>query len=269
MVDEMPPCGWQITPVCDAAEWDAFSAEVRQAATDYAAMIMWAATGRRYGVCETTVRPCRRDCEDCADGWFWADGGWLPYIANGVWRNCWCGTGAGCQSCRASCQVWLPGPVFAITNVTIDGTTVDSSTYDLQAQDGAWWLVRLRPSDSSTNCWPEHQNFDRALGSTDTWSVTYEKGVPVPSAVMGAAGILALEWARGCTGAACRLPGRIQNLTRQGITVTMASVDELLRLGLTGLPEVDQVITAVNPYGLKSRPRISSVELINRVRYPM
>lgn len=268
MVDQAPPCGWTISPACSATEWDAFPADVKEAATDYATLIMWASTGRRYGLCETTVRPCRQNCEDGGDGWVWAYGSWVPYIANGVWRNCWCGTGAGCQSCRASCQVWLPGPVNEIINVTVDGAIVDPTTYEIQAQDGAWWLVRLRDTDT-TACWPDHQNFDRPLGTTDTWSVTYNKGIPIPAGVSGAAGILAVEWARGCTGGTCRLPGRVQNLTRQGVTVSMASVDMMLSHGLTGIAEVDQVITAVNPSGLKGRPRIASVETIRRVRYPV
>ena len=109
---------------------------------------------------------------------------------------------------------------------------------------------------------------DRPVGEDDTWSVTYEKGFPIPAAVLGAAGVLAVEWARGCVGAACRLPGRIQSLTRQGINVSMVPIDQLLDRNLTGLVEVDQVITAVNPYGLKGRPRFASVETVNRVRYP-
>ena len=44
--------------------------------------------------------------------------------------------------------------------------------------------------------------------------------------------------------------------------------DAQSRLNLTGLVEVDQVITAVNPSGLKGRPRFASVETVNRVRYP-
>jgi len=268
MVDTMPPCGWTVDPVCSVTEWDGYSQEVREAATQYATMILWAATGRRYGLCETTVRPCRRDCEDCADGWFWSAGTWLPYITNGIWRNCWCGFGNGCQTCNASCQVWLPGPVNQITSVVIDGTTLDSSSYQLQAQDGAWWLVRNRTTDTSTDCWPEHQNFDHPLGSDDTWSVTYLKGVPIPASLASAAGVLAVEWARGCTGAACRLPGRIQSITRQGISVTQVSVDELLNRGLTGLMEVDQVIVALNPNGLKGRPRIATVETVRHQRYP-
>lgn len=267
MADDVPPCDWTVNPVCSADEWAAFDPSVQDAATRWAAQIMWASTGRRFGTCRTTVRPCRRSCEDCADGWFWSYGQWVPYVSNGVWRNCWCGFGPGCGSCNAACQVWLPGPVAGVIEVIIDGDIVDADTYRVDATDGAWWLVRNRTDDDDL-CWPDCQNFDHPMGEDHTWSVTYEKGVAIPRVVSDAAGILAVEWARGCTGGTCRLPGRIQNLTRQGVTVTMVPVDQLLDRNLTGIMEVDQVITSFNPNGLKGRPRIASVETVRRVRYP-
>lgn len=267
MADDVPPCDWTITPVCDTEEWEAFDASVQDAATRWATQIMWAGTGRRYGLCSVTVRPCRRFCDDCPDGWFWSYGQFMPYITNGIWRNCGCGFGPGCGSCNASCQVPLPGPVDSITEVVVDGTTIDPDTYRLDAVDGMWWLVRNRHTDDEL-CWPECQNFDHPLGQEDTWSVTYDKGIAVPQVILDAAGILAVEWARGCTGGTCRLPGRIQNLTRQGITTTMVSVDTLLARGLTGIVEVDQVITSFNPFGLPGRLRIASVETVRQTRYP-
>lgn len=267
MPEETPPCGWDITPICSVEEWDGYSSTLQAASLRYASTVLWAATGRRFGLCETTVRPCRRECEDCASGWFWSYGTWMPYIFAGIWRNCWCGTGNGCTTCKASCQVWLPGPVAAVTGVEIAGNTVDPATYELQLADGVYWLVRIHAGDETNECWPDHQNYDHALGEADTWSVTYLKGIAVPQVLLDAAGVLAVEWARSCTGAVCRLPSRIQNLTRQGISVSMVNVDTLLDRGLTGLTEVDQVIVALNPYGIKGRPRISSVEVNDHQRY--
>ena len=268
MADDLPPCGWTVTPVCNTDEWDTYSTEVKDAATEWATAILWSATGRRFGLCSVTVRPCRRDCEDCPTGWYWSYGQWVPYIAGGVWRNCWCGFGPGCGSCNASCQAWLPGPVESVTEVVLNGAIVDPNTYRLDKADGAYWLVRNRPDETSDDCWPDCQNFDHTTGEDDTWYVTYDKGLPVPASLTTAAGTLALEWARGCVGATCRLPGRLQNLTRQGISVSMVPLDQLYKYNLTGLPEVDQIIVALNPNGIKGRPRISSVELSKRVRYP-
>jgi len=54
------------------------------------------------------------------------------------------------------------------------------------------------------------------------------------------------------------LPQRIQSIVRQGVTVSMVDVDTLLQKGLTGVQTVDQVISMFNPYGLKSRMKLSS-----------
>lgn len=270
MTQESPPCGWSVCHTCSDDEWQGYTSTVRAAAMRYAELTLWAATGRRFGECETVVRPCGRWCESNggAYGWGWSYGTWVPFIMDGVWRNCWCGTGPDCRNCDPACQVWLPGPVSQVTEVSISGSPIVTGSYRLDATDGAWWLVR-NEVDGDNECWPEHQDMNRPLGEEDTWSVTYLKGEPVPAVLNDAAGILAVEWARACVGAACRLPQRIQNLTRQGISMSMPDVDALLDRGLTGITEVDQVITAFNPYGLKGRPRISSWELQHRVRYPM
>lgn len=265
--DGSPPCDWEFTPVCPVEEWVGYSAQVRGAAMRFATYTLWAATGRRYGLCSMSVRPCRRDCESGEQGFFWSYGTWVPYILNGVWRNCWCGFGAGCGSCNASCQVWLPGPVDSVVEVVKNGEVVDPSTYRLDLSDGAYWLVRQHTGDEDNDCWPECQDFDRPLGEEDTWSVRYLKGIAVPAALLDAAAILAVEWARGCNGGTCRLPQRIQSLTRQGVTVSMVDIDSLLDRGLTGITEVDQVITANNPHAIKGRPRLASVETTRRVRY--
>lgn len=267
MPNGTPPCDWTFTPTCSSEEWDGYSQEVRDAATRYATWTMWSATGRRYGLCEITVRPCGRYCEGCDAGYFWSYGTWVPYLWNGVWRNCWCGEGAGCQNCQAACQIWLPGPVDSIVEVVKDGDVVDPDTYRLDLADGAYWLVRQHVGEADSECWPTWQNFDHPEGDTDTLSVTYMKGIPVPEVVADAAAVLAVEWARGCVGAACRLPNRVQALTRQGVTMTMPNIDELLKRGLTGITEVDQVITADNPHGVRGRPRLASVEMERRVRY--
>jgi len=270
MASESPPCGWNPCRTCSDDEWLGYSSTVRAAATRYAELTLWSATGRRFSECETIVRPCGRWCESNGGsyGWFWSYGTWQPFILDGLWRNCWCGTGPGCQSCDPNCQIWLPGPVSEVTEVSISGSPVVTGSYRLDATDGAWWLVR-QEVDGVNDCWPESQDMNRALGEEDTWSVTYTKGIPVPAVLNDAAGILQVEWARACTGGVCRLPSRVQNLTRQGISLSTVNIDTLLDRGLTGITEVDQVIASYNPFGLKGRPRISSWESQHRVRYPM
>lgn len=248
------PCNWEVdTTCCD--EWNTYSTELRTAAAEYGALVMWAATGRRFGLCERTLRPCGRtnDNPEYPSGYYWADGAWLPYIFNGQWRNCAsCAMSFGCCSCRPSCEVWLPPPVYSIaaTGITVGSDILNIE--DVGRVDNGQWLVR-----TDGNCWPECQNYSTDSGDT-FFQVTYMKGLPVPSVILRAAGELACEWARGCTGADCRLPGRVTSLTRQGMSVSLVDLDTLLSHGLTGVATVDQIIRQFNPYGLPSKMSIAS-----------
>lgn len=267
--DPSLPCSLTVDTAC-CTDWASYSTELQTAAAEYGALLVWASTGRRFGLCTKTVRPCRRDCEDCGStfGYYWSDGTWMPYLMNGVWRNCYCGSGAGCQTCRSSCQVWLEPPVNSIVSVYFSGSgIVDPTTYRV---DDYQWLVRQGPAVSGsgdTDCWPIMNNFNMpASGAGEpfdnsAWQVTYLQGVPFPRVLSQAAGELACEYAKMCLGQACRLPNRMTSLSRQGVTASMVSVEELLDNGLTGVPTVDNVIRAFNPYRLVSRMKIASPDL--------
>lgn len=248
------PCSWTVNVVC-GDDWDGFPLNVKTAAIDYATTVLWAATGRQFGVCDITVRPCGRYTPNCPSIWgfFWDVGSstWMPYIDDfGVWRNCSCG--ADRCGCRPKCEVWLPGPVDSVTQVVQDGAVVPATAY--RVDDGRW-LVR-----TDGECWPDYANLDVDSGD-GFFEVQYARGTPVPAALSAAAGTVAVEYARGCVGGPCRLPGRVQTLTRAGVTVDMVDVDTLLDRGLTGIIEVDQIITAFNPWAMKRRPRVWSNEL--------
>lgn len=243
------PCNWTITVPC-SDEWENYPLEVREAATEFATTVLWAATGRRFGLCEITVRPCGRRIEDSSLWGYWLDGQyWVPYIdTTGTWRNCACGV-SRC-GCEPRCEVWLPGPVESVTEVIQDGIVVDPSAYVV---DNGRWLVRI-----DGGCWPEYADLNT---DTDRFQVTYQRGTPVPGPVAVAAGILADEWAKACTGQNCRLPQRISSIARQGVTVAMVDTDSLIRRNFTGITEVDQVIFAYNPHGLFARPRVFSPDM--------
>lgn len=254
------PCGWTINTGCDP-NWDSYSTPVKESATAYATTVLWAATGRRFGLCTRTVRPCGRECFGengyFNGGWYWSEGTWLPYIFNGEWRNCWCGcAGAlGCCGCRVDCQMYLPGPVNSIISVLVDGVTVDPTTYRV---DNGIWLVRTVATPGDTNpCWPQFQNYNVSSGQGSV-IVNYLQGIPVPEPLQRAAGELASEWAKSCLGQPCRLPSRATSISRQGVTISMTDIDQLLNKGLTGVTTVDQIIATYNPYGLKARMRVRS-----------
>lgn len=246
------PCLWDdIDTSCCGDFWDELTPAEQLAATQAATFILWAATGRQYGPCPVTVRPCGRErCDESVGNWYWYQGTWIPFVFNGQWFNCGCFD--TCQ-CGPHHRVYLPGPVNSVTSVTVDGNLIDPATYRV---DNARYLVRT----GDGNTWPSHQNFDLDSGP-DTFFVSYTRGTPVPAYLLAAAGTYACEWAKMCQGAACQIPSRVATITRQGTTFDMVDVDQLLERGLTGIQSVDQLITAANPYGLKGRQRILSPDI--------
>lgn len=253
----MAPCAWSISPTDTCCTgWSTLDPTVQTRAITLATYVMWAATGRRYGICNVTIRPCGNDrrCGECG---FWVyDGAWMrPYIWDGVWRNCGC---AGACDCKPACQVTLPAPVDTVTSVVIDGVTLDPSKWRV---DNNQYLVR-----TDGTCWPQCQDYDADVPAANTFQVTYGRGEAVPDAVLAAATTLACEFAKACSGQQCRLPGRMQTLSRQGVSVSFADIDMILKRGMTGIPEVDIVIAADNPYHHKQRPFFYSYETAPRFR---
>lgn len=245
------PCSWTIETVC-CETWDGYSQQVKDAATAYATTVLWSATGRQFGLCPQTVRPCGRynGTRQWIWGWGWSGGGWIPYMdAAGVWRNCACDCACDCQP---RCQVWLPGPVDQVLEVNLNGAVVDNTAYRV---DNSQWLVR-----TDGDCWPECSNLNVDSGQ-GFFEVTYIKGVEVPLDLRVAAGTLACEFAKACTGATCRLPGRIAQVARQGVSVNMISMENLIKNSFTGLPEVDQLIQAYNPSRLPYPLRVSTPDM--------
>lgn len=246
----MTACDWTISdPVCCDC-WSNADPRMREQAIRWATAVLHARTGRQFGPCEVTVRPClKRQCDLFGNYAAWWSGSlWQPYILDGVWRNCFCG---GVCSCEPRCQIQLAGPVAEIVEVTIGGVVVDPGTYRV---DDFQWLVR-----EGGECWPDCPNMDNASGGTDVWEVTYLRGKPVPQEVLEAAAILACEYVKRCVGdSSCRLSSRVASMTRQGTDFVFVNPETMLALGLTGIAEVDDIIAAYNPAGLKFQPRVFS-----------
>ncbi len=250
------PCVWTIDTGC-CSIWSGLSPEDQARAAAFGTDVIWALTGRQFGTCPITVRPCFNNQYNGLGVW-WNDGTFWPYIFNGQWYNAGCGcTGRCCCQPLPYTQAWLPGPVAGVSEVRVDGIVIDSAAYRV---DDGQWLVR---QDGDT--WPKCQDYNLAAGLAGTWSVTYFRGTPVPPSVLAAAGTLACEYAKACTGQECRLPGRVSSIIRQGVSITMVDIDTLIKNGFTGLVEVDQVIRAYNPYGRTHRLRVYSPDVqVNR-----
>lgn len=247
----MTACDWTIPdPLCCDC-WNGANPAMKAQAITWATAVMHARTGRQYGLCEITVRPCIKSACNSSGVWagaWWRGSLWTPYLWQGQWFNCFCGD---LCSCEPTCQVQLAGPVASVTEVTIGGVIVDPDTYRV---DNFQWLVR-----EGGECWPSCPNMDNPSGGTDVWEVTYMRGRVVPDEVLQATAILACEYVKRCTGdSSCRLSSRISSMDRQGTSFTFVSPETMLSLGLTGISEVDDIIAAVNPAGLKFQPRVFS-----------
>ncbi|WP_166905919.1 hypothetical protein [Mycobacterium sp. DL440] len=211
----------------------------RNSAEDIAVQVLWALSGRQFGVCETTVRPC----PDYAQGF-----GYGPFILTldlGHWSNWPCGCVGSC-SVSGPRVVHLPGPVAAIMSVTVDGAVLDESDYQLEGNA----LYRKGGQ------WPR-QDLGSPLGEPGTWSVTYGLGIPVPAGVDKLTGQLAREFLNAACGDEdeCRLPRTLVSTTRRGVTNVFDS-SKILAAGKTGLTEVDLWLAAVNPNRLMAAPEV-------------
>lgn len=147
-----------------------------------ASQLAWAVTGRQFGTCEVTIRPCRKKCNDacCIPTGFSFGSGfpWTPvHLADGTWTNVSCDCQGDACSCTSVCSIDLPYPVCSVEEVLIDGEIVDPQLYRV---DDFKRLVRL--------------GLD--LGLSNTKYVVFQ---PVPTTVTG--GTFALTLLPGVTAA--------------------------------------------------------------------
>ena len=263
------PCGWEPDAPCSSGPCcpDSTDPDIADRAEALAASILWMLTGRRFGCCEITVRPCKpRMCDDnsLTDIIYWDQRRWdgqnmgvlsyVPTLIDGAVFNIACGCARGCCNCDASCEVFLPGPVCEITEVSVGGVVRDPSTYQLYDHHKLVFL-------DEAEC-PPCQNYNLPLGEVGTWSVTYSIGEPVPDELNFAAGLYACELAKSFVGdGTCALPKNVVAVNRRGVDVAFADPFELVREGLTGLPVVDLIVKAHNPNKLSGRSRVWSPDL--------
>lgn len=247
-----------------------FSPTIATVAADMAASILWALTGRRFGCCEITVRPCRPSSA-CGDTlplpeliyYFDRYGrgldnlgvtfGFVPLLEDGAVFNVACGCVGKCK-CKADCEVYLPGPICAITEVKIAAAIINPANYTVYDHNKLVFL-------DGQEC-PPCQNYNLALGVEGTWSVKYTLGESWPAGANQMAGLLACEYGRAMTSdSTCSLPPGVQSVARQGIDIGFLDPAALADEGLTGIAIVDAWIRAANPDRLRSRPRVWSPDV--------
>jgi len=242
------PCdNWPYRLLCEVS---AESAPITGYAVAMATDLLWSMTGMRFGLCNVTLRPCRRDCYDTfPDGW----GMWpQPALIGGQWFNLTCGGCFGDCSCSSVSDFVLPSPVHQILDITIDGTPMVTGSYRL---DNNRIVVR-----TDGGVWPACNDLSVDDGQPGTWTVTATFGEPVPDGGVLAMGELICEIIRGATGGDCRLPAGVTQLIRQGVTIQYPDIGEMFRRGRTGLYLVDMFINTWNPYALRQRSRTYNVD---------
>lgn len=254
------PCNWPIASpeidpedpqgaLCEPCEpLESLDPTQRTRVENMAVELLWSWTGRRYGLCTETVRPCRAECSDRPPT-FWGrkpqSGGatsWVPVLLSGKWYN------VGCGMCGPDCScapdeartLVLPGTVASIDEIKIGGLTLAESSYELRngvlyRTDGGAWPI----------CNDEIADPDEV--DSPAWTVTYKRGLPVPDGGELAAYTLACELAKAlCNDKTCKLPQRVQSITRQGVTMAVLDSFEDIQEGRTGIWTVDAWVAAMS-----------------------
>ncbi len=240
-------CNWPVDTAClpsvDASTPDAAKMD---AAMDLAVSVLWALSGRRFGVCPVIVRPC-----PTADSVYtpWTIAASLVTWSGTNWINVSCGCGSRCSNTAPS-VIHLAAdtaqPVVEIVEIRLAGELMDPSEYTLEGD----MLYR-----NGGTAWPS-QNLRRPLPETGTWSVTYTRGVEPPPGTAALAGLLTKEFYDACSGGKCRLPRRVQNVTRNGVSYQMVDPTDIYTSGKTGISEIDLWLSSVNPEALASGPTV-------------
>lgn len=200
--------------------------------------------GNRLSLCPTEIRPC---AVGCSRGTYFSapvgsGGSFSPLLSNGVWTN-----GCGCQvsdscSCSSVSQVTLPGTVGDVESVRIDGVALPQSAYRV---DNGNKLVR-----QDGELWPICQDMSRPADEEGTFVVSYWIGLAPDELTRMAAGMLAAEFYKACTGdSKCKLPKGVRQITRQGVQMQINA--DQFDGGFTGLEGVDSVIRIYNPHVIK------------------
>lgn len=259
-------CGVQVDEVSDAD---------LNFGIQLASLVLWANTGRRYGLCLRTVRPCfpighqygfRSELARGAD-WFqrFSDLDDLLSTEYGAstalagWPSTW--------TCSCSLPVLqLPGPIAAIQSVVVDGVVLPQNAFRIKTGGHMARRVVIRADGES---WPCQNDLmadptvvPATAGGVPAWQVTFWQGRAIQQLQKDITGILALELARfKCRSPRCdeAMNQQLSRVARRGVTkdydVKMTK-DEKTGQVRTGIRPVDDWVNAVNPSGLRRPPKM-------------
>jgi len=257
VVPPMPDLCWPVDVSC-CSNWAEYDPEVQDRAVALATSTLRALSGYRVGGCPKTVRPCRQNCAQpiLANGYDGSGVGYYPTInVTGQWVNVACGCGAQGCACTTVCEVPLPPPVASVQSVQIGTQVIPETWYRV---DNGSKLTWQGPDDDDDCGWPLCQDMSKPVGEEDTFAVTYLNALPVDALASYAAGVLACEFVKACSGQKCRLPTGVTSVARQGVAFTVGAAFDT---GRTGIPEVDAWLRTVNPKAMIAPSRVWSPDL--------
>jgi len=243
-----------------------------------AAELLYGLTGQRFGPsCPVTVRPCRKQCAEgfgLLAGRFLYQGAqstgpFIPYMRAGQMYNAsLCGCRSDCHCGPELCEIYLPGPIYDVVSVDINGEVVDPLTYNVL--DGQYLVRRSDTADDANGgtCWPGCQDMSLPPGAEGTFTVVYRTGVPLPAMGVAALSQLTAHYIKGCNGCGCGVGtlNNLRSLSRQGVDLEFQDAQQTLADGRTGLPLVDLFIHTVNPSRLPQAMRVLSPDAPKRPR---
>jgi hypothetical protein len=236
--DHFPCQGWatvaEIRGHCDlASQLDDDTVQVN---IDAATELMYYLLGQQFGICQTSFRPCLPNGCSCADAYF-APSALMTAGFSQANQGC-C-----CRIPQVDCGALYP--VNDVLSVHFNGASqpvadfhVDDYRYVVR-NDGerfptcnVMWDVATAP-----------QNADLEA----PFEIAVEYGYLPPKLAKLAARVAACNLIEELTTGSCGLPDRVVSYTRQGLTAQVASAQDLLQSGQTGIHLVDLAVRTFNP----------------------
>lgn len=209
--------------------------------------ILWALTGRKYGAVRTVTETYECACSKPSDRYmpYRLDGQVMPALLDGQMINA-TASSCGCDGVSGGrhTRLRLHGtPVRHVNFVRRDDETLDPGSYTVHNSG----LLSLAGRSSDDVC-----------GLT----VSYSYGTGIPGGGRLAAKLLSEEFLKSWSGdEECRLPDRVTNVSRQGISFSVIDRQEFLDDLRTGILEVDMFLRAVNPERARKKTKVFSPDL--------
>lgn len=244
---------WPVDPACLTADWNDLPPAVQARSLALASATLRRLSGYRVGNCPIVVRPCKRSCATQYGYLHHGSYGpsFTPYInIEGNWVNA-CGCVSDC-SCGQLCEVELPGPVTEVEAIDVGGVEITDFTV---------YGNRVAYTGTDACPFPTCQDLSKAPGEEGTFTITYFNSYRPDALASYAAGILAMEYAKACTGSkACKLPRGTTSVVRQGVSIEIATGS--FPNGMTGIHDVDAWIALWRPEGSpRWQPRVWSPDV--------